>query len=183
MMLKIRLSLMPRSDRYLHTKLCRLVWLVVSSIQLLIVVPSVADDLNKGFTSLADGRPEDAARYWKPLAKAGDKVAQASLGLLYQTGQGVIQDHQRAFSLFRASAQQGYVFAFTALGASYHDGLGVPLNKPAAMMWFLLASPHDPNASFMAQALADELTATAVQTAREKALICRNSNYQKCSFN
>ena len=173
---------MPRSGCYLHSKLCDLVRLGISVFMLLLAVPVVADDLNKGFTSLADGRPEEAARYWTPLAESGDKVAQASLGLLYQTGQGVSQDHHRAIALFRASARQGYPFAFTALGASYHDGLGVTINKPAAMMWFLLAARFDPNASFMAQALADEMPDTVVQMAVQKADTCRNSNYQKCSF-
>jgi len=173
---------MPRSGCYLHSKLCDLVRLGISVFMLLLAVPVVADDLNKGFTSLTDGRPEEAARYWTPLAESGDKVAQASLGLLYQTGQGVAQDHHRAIALFTASARQGYPFAFTALGASYHDGLGVTINKPAAMMWFLLAAPFDPNASFMAQAVAAELPDTVVQIVREKADTCRNSNYQECSF-
>jgi len=173
---------MPRSVCYLHSKICDLVRLVISISVLLLAVPVGADDLNKGFTSLADGRPEEAARYWTPLAERGDKVAQASLGLLYQTGQGVAQDHHRAITLLRASAQQGYPFAFTALGASYHDGLGVTINKPAAMMWFSLAARFDPNASFMAQALADELPETVVHIVRKKTDACRNSNYQKCSF-
>jgi TPR repeat protein len=173
---------MPRSGCYLHSKLCHLVRLVISVFVLLLAVPVVADDLNKGFTALADGRPDEAVRYWTPLAEQGDKVAQASLGLLYQTGQGVAQDHHRAIALFRASAQQGYPFAFTALGASYHDGLGVTIDKPAAMMWFLLGAPFDPNASFMAQALADELPYTVVQIVRKKAKTCQNSNYQKCIF-
>ena len=173
---------MPRSGCHLHSKLCDLVRLGITVFAMLLVVPVVADDLNKGFSSLADGRPEEAARYWIPLAESGDKVAQASLGLLYQTGQGVSQDHHRAIALFTASARQGYPFAFTALGASFHDGLGVTLNKPAAMMWFLLAAPFDPNASFMAEALAAELPNTVVQIVRKKADTCRASNFKKCSF-
>ena len=48
----------------------------------------MADDLNDGFLKLSENKPEEAIQLWMPLAEAGDKVAQASLGLLFQTGQG-----------------------------------------------------------------------------------------------
>jgi TPR repeat protein len=84
-----------------------------------------ADDLNNGFVKLSEGKPEEAIKLWTPLAESGDKVAQASLGLLYQTGQGVPKDQVRAVELFKRSAKQGYPFAFTALANSYYEGLGV----------------------------------------------------------
>jgi len=80
-----------------------------------------ADDLNDGFVKLSEGKPEEAIKLWTPLAESGDKVAQASLGLLYQTGQGAPQDQLRAVQLFKRSARQGYPFAFTALANSYYE--------------------------------------------------------------
>ena len=141
-----------------------------------------ADDLNEGFLRLSENKPEEAIQLWTPLAEAGDKVAQASLGLLFQTGQGTQVDLTRALELFRASAKQGYPFAFTALGNSYHEGLGVKQDRQIALIWFLLGAEHDPNSAFMAQALMTEIPETEVQSLVQKALDCQQSNYTKCDY-
>ena len=95
---------------------------------------ATADDLNKGFVELTEGRPAGAVKLWLPLAEGGDRIAQASLALLYQTGQGVPQDYKKANELLSASAMQGYPFAFTGLGNSFHDGLGVKKDMKIASM-------------------------------------------------
>lgn len=143
---------------------------------------ALADDLNKGFVSLSEGKPAEAIRFWTPLAENGDMVAQASLGLLYQTGQGTAKNDKQALKLFIASAKQGYPFAFTALGNSFHEGLGVDKNHVTAMVWFLLAAESDPNAALMANLMVSELTSTELDTVRSKASICKNSNYQNCDL-
>ena len=143
---------------------------------------AVADDLNNGFLKLSENKPEEAIQLWTPLAEAGDKVAQASLGLLFQTGQGTEVDFIRALELFRASAKQGYPFAFTALGNSYHEGLGVKEDRRTALIWFLLGAEHDPNSAFMAQALMTEIPEKEVHLLIQKALACQKSSYLKCNF-
>ncbi len=157
-------------------KISMFIWLCFSSCIL------YADDLHKGFVKLSEGEPEQAITLWSPLAKAGDRVAQASLGLLFQSGQGTEIDYSRALELFKKSARQGYPFAFTALGNSFHEGLGVEKNKQTALFWFLLAAEHDPNAAFMAQALAGELSENLFDLELKKALACRASNYIECGF-
>ena len=143
---------------------------------------SKADALNDGFVKLADGKFAEAVELWTPLARSGDKVAQASLGLLYQTGQGVPQDFSRANHLLAASAKQGYVFAFTALGNSFHEGLGVKKDLKIAMAWFLLAMDYDSNAATMAKMIGGELNKQALASVRTKALRCRDSKYQDCDY-
>lgn len=143
---------------------------------------SKADALNDGFVKLADGKFAEAVELWTPLARSGDKVAQASLGLLYQTGQGVPQDFSRANHLFAASAKQGYVFAFTALGNSFHEGLGVKKDLKVAMAWFLLAMDYDPNAAAMANLISAELHKQALTSVQTKTLRCRDSKYQDCDY-
>ena len=146
------------------------------------VCKAIADDLNEGFLKLSENKPEEAIQLWAPLAEAGDKVAQASLGLLFQTGQGTKVDFIRALELFRASAKQGYPFAFTALGNSYHEGLGVKEDRRTALIWFLLGAEHDPNSAFMAQALMTEIPEKEVHLLIQKALACQKSSYLKCNF-
>ena len=143
---------------------------------------SKADALNEGFVKLADGKFAEAVELWTPLARSGDKVAQASLGLLYQTGQGVPQDFSRANRLLAASARQGYVFAFTALGNSFHEGLGVHKDLKIAMAWFLLAMDYDPNAAAMVNMIGAELDKKALASVQAKTLRCRDSIYQDCDY-
>jgi len=143
---------------------------------------AVADDLNSGFVKLSEGKPDEAVKLWAPLAESGDKVAQASLGLLYQTGQGVAQDQLRAVELFTQSAKQGYPFAFTALANSYHEGMGVEKSLRKALYWFLLSAEFDPNAAFMVQAIAAELPARTFDEIVAQATACQASQYSECRF-
>jgi TPR repeat protein len=141
-----------------------------------------ADDLNAGFVKLSEGKPDEAVKLWAPLAESGDKVAQASLGLLYQAGQGVTQDQLRAVELFRKSAEQGYPFAFTALANSYHEGMGVERSLRKALYWFLLSAKFDPNAAFMVQAIAAELPARIFDETVAQAIACEASRYSECGL-
>ena len=143
---------------------------------------AAADDLNAGFVKLSEGKPDEAVKLWVPLAKSGDKVAQASLGLHYQTGQGVPQDQLRAVELFRKSAKQGYPFAFTALANSYHEGMGVEKSLRKALYWFLLSAEFDPNAAFMVQAIAAELPAQIFDETVAQAIACQASQYSECGL-
>ena len=143
---------------------------------------ATADDLNKGFVELTEGRPAGAVKLWLPLAEGGDRIAQASLALLYQTGQGVTRDYKKANELLLASAMQGYPFAFTGLGKSFHDGLGVNKDMKIAMVWFLLAMDYDPNAKAMANMIGAELPKSALRDVQRKVNECQSSLYQDCSY-
>jgi TPR repeat protein len=141
-----------------------------------------ADDLNNGFVKLSEGKPEEAIKLWTPLAESGDKVAQASRGLLYQTGQGVPKDQVRAVELFKRSAKQGYPFAFTALANSYYEGLGVEKSSKKALYWFLLSAEFDPNAAFMVQAIAEEIPEAIFDETVSQAIACEASRYSECGL-
>ena len=173
---------LPLHNLRLREMIKRWVTIMLITTSALYTAPTIADDLNDGFVKLSEGKPEEAIRLWAPLAEAGDKVAQASLGLLYQTGQGTSPDHLRAVQLFKKSAEQGYPFAFTALANSYHEGLGVEKNRKRALFWFLLSAEFDPNAAFMVQALAEEVSATMFDKIVAEAIACQKSHYLDCDF-
>jgi TPR repeat protein len=59
-------------------------------------------------------------------AEEGDAGAQCYLGVCYQTGQGVQQDHQEAVKWFRRAADQNDESAQCYLGVCYQFGQGVP---------------------------------------------------------
>lgn len=68
-------------------------------------------------------------------AEAGNAVAQAKLGGLYNTGHGVPQDCKEAAIWFRKAADQGYVLAQNSLGAMYATGRGVTQDLQEAANW------------------------------------------------
>ncbi len=50
-------------------------------------------DFQKGLTAAQSGDYATALREWTPLAEQGYADAQFNLGLMYHTGQGVLQDY------------------------------------------------------------------------------------------
>jgi len=59
------------------------------------------------------------------MAEAGDKYAQACLGVMYKFGNGVQQNYSTAVEWFRKAAKQGYAIAQRYLGDMYYWGDGV----------------------------------------------------------
>ena len=77
---------------------------------------------------------------------------------------------------------QGYPFAFTGLGNSFHDGLGVKRDMKIAMVWFLLAMDYDPSAKAMANMIGAELPKSALRDVQRKVIDCQSSSYLDCSY-
>lgn len=73
------------------------------------------------------------------LAESGDAEAQNNLGIQYDIGQGVPQNHEKAAQWFRKAADQGHADAQCNLGLLYSDGKGVPLDNTEAWKWLHLA--------------------------------------------
>jgi hypothetical protein len=76
-----------------------------------------------------------------PKARAGDPVAQAYVGEIYEKGLGLPSpNYAEAAVWYRKSAEQGYHPAQTSLGTLYEHGLGVPKDKAIALDWYRKAS-------------------------------------------
>jgi TPR repeat protein len=75
-----------------------------------------------------------------PFADEGDVDAQHNLGLMYEQGHGVTQDHAVAVSWFRKAADQGFAAAQLSLGVLYENGLGVPQDFTTAVSWYRKAA-------------------------------------------
>jgi TPR repeat protein len=73
-------------------------------------------------------------------AKDGDPEAQNNLGVMYQRGQGVVQDYGQAAKWYTLAAEQGLVIAQDNLGLMYAGGHGVAQNYEAAVKWFAEAA-------------------------------------------
>ena len=60
--------------------------------------------------------------------------------MMYDEGQGVVQDYAAAVSWYRKAADQGNAGAQTLLGYMYDNGQGVALDYVQAHKWFNLGA-------------------------------------------
>ena len=74
------------------------------------------------------------------MAKAGNDKAQHALGVMYQRGQGVIQDYKGELKWFTKAADLGYPAAQFNLGLLFHEGHGVAQDYKEALRWFTKAA-------------------------------------------
>lgn len=78
---------------------------------------------------------QTALKILRPLAGQGLAEAQYHLGVMYQDGEGVLQDNKEAARWYRAAAEQGHAFAQANLASMYHNGEGVPQDYKEAVRW------------------------------------------------
>ena len=76
----------------------------------------------------------------RELAEQGDADAQAKLGHMYTTGEGVPQDYTEAMKWFRKAAEQGDAKSQGQVGWMYHVGHGVLADQAEAAKWFRKAA-------------------------------------------
>ena len=97
-------------------------------------------DFEKGSTAYQSGDFATVLAEWKPLAEQGFAGPQAVLGLLYDNGNGVIEDDKEAVRWYRLAADQGCALAQYGLGVSYANGNGVIKDDKEAVRWYRLAA-------------------------------------------
>ncbi len=95
---------------------------------------------DEGVAAAKRGDYATAHREWRPLAEQGNANAQFNLGLMYDNGQGVSQDHAKALQWYRKAAEQGNVEAQYNLGFMYDNGQGVPQDYAKALRWWRKAA-------------------------------------------
>jgi len=101
--------------------------------------PSRAD-FAAGVEALDGGDYVAAAEAWRPLAEAGDSLAQVALAGLYIDGLGVPRSMTEALRWYRAAADQGHPVAQLNLGDIYSSGRRVPRDLAQGYAWLSLAA-------------------------------------------
>lgn len=83
-------------------------------------------------------------------AKEDHANVQYNLGVSYEKGLGVPQDHQQAVTWYRQAAEQGHADAQYNLGVMYANGQGVPQDHQQAVAWFRQAAEQgDASAQYL----------------------------------
>ena len=115
------------------------------------------------------------------LAEAGATEAQYSLGVKYDTGEGVPQDDAEAVRWYRLAAEQGHAGAQFNLGVMYATGEGVLKDATLAHMWYNIAGANGSEiAREWRDTIEDDMTATQIARATELARTCMDSDYENC---
>lgn len=108
---------------------------------LLLPLSSVkASTFQQGLDAYDSGNYAAALRIFVRLAEQGDALAQNNLGVMYESGRGVTQNHREAVRWYRLAAEQGNADAQNNLGGMYAEGQGVPQNHREAVHWYRLAA-------------------------------------------
>ena len=117
----------------------------------------------------------------KRLAEQGDPIAQRNLGLLYEAGEGVLENDAEALRWYMLAAVQGRASAQYNLGIMYDNGEGVPQNNLRAYMWWSVAAAQGiEDAREGRDIIADELTPEQLARGQDMAARCFESDFQDC---
>jgi uncharacterized protein len=81
-----------------------------------------------------------ALRVWRRLAEQGDADAQFRLGVMYESGEGVLRSDAEAIKWYRKAAEQDDAVAQFNLGVMYAKG--VSPNHAEAARWYRCAADH-----------------------------------------
>ena len=140
-----------------------------------------AQDFQKGFAAANAGDFATALKEWRSLAEQGHTKPQFDLGVKYDYGLGVVQDHKEAAKWYRLAAEQGHTRAQYGLGAMYISGQDVIQEYMMAHMWFnIAASGGNANAAKHRDILAKRMTAADISKAQQLARECVAKNYKGC---
>ncbi len=114
-----------------------LIGAVVGACSLVLACGSAQDSPSASCRAIDIFTPlEDLTR----CAEHGLAEAHLILGLRYDSGVGVPEDHVEAFRWYRQAAALGHAEAQYTLGSMYADGEGVPQDAAEAVRWFRLAA-------------------------------------------
>ena len=101
---------------------------------------AVMADYQEGRDAFDRGDYSTALKEFKILVKQNDSRGQYALAVMYDLGEGVLQNSKEAVKYYRLAAEQGLADAQNNLGVAYDQGEGVDTDYKEAMKWYLLAA-------------------------------------------
>ena len=85
---------------------------------------------------------EEAYKLFRAAAEQGHVPSMCSVGVCYDSGEGVAEDKAAAARWLRKAIEQGYARAQAVLGACYNKGDGVAKDAGEARKWYQKAAAH-----------------------------------------
>jgi uncharacterized protein len=98
--------------------------------------------LGDWYQSGSNGYPKDltiAAKWYLRAAEQGITQAQRQIGEMYEFGEGVQRDHEKAVAWIRRATIK-YSASSMMIAGRYADGINTPQNVPKAMEWYQMSA-------------------------------------------
>ena len=103
-------------------------------------LPVCAIEISAAESALMRGDHDRAAEIFEVLSNAGNATAMVRLASLYQRGEGVARNLDKAVALYLSAAEMGHAEAQFNLGNMYLLGEGVPRDEDWALTFYRLAA-------------------------------------------
>ncbi len=130
----------------------------------------VLADYEDGVAAIERGRYAAAFKEFLPLAEQGHAAAQYYLGLMYEQGDGVEQDHVESARWYTRAAEQDDGLSQLNLSFLYFYGEGVALDLVEALKWLYLSKDNQIRGADMGIDLTKQkMTPAQIESARQKA--------------
>lgn len=115
---------------------------LAAALAVMLTVPVVAQDFDKGLQAYDRGDYAAALQEWRPLAEQGVSGAQYRLGVFYAYGIVVAKNYKTARKWYEKAARQGDAPAAYELGLMYEIGRGVVEDRHMAAYWYQQGARH-----------------------------------------
>lgn len=118
-------------------------WLLVAMLLLMVAGCQTTGgnkQLAEAVMAFEQGRYQQAVPEIHRLAESGNVDAQAFLGSMYASGEGIRRNLKQAFYWQEKAAESGHARAQYNLGVMYSRGMGTKQNMGSAARWFLQAA-------------------------------------------
>ncbi len=124
-----------RQAKIFHCISRAIIVVAIAAISTTRLAQAVPGDFSYGWDAFQQGDHATAIEVWTRLAEQGHKSAQINLGYMYDYGQGVAQNSQRAARWYRAAATQHSAVGQYNLALLISEGKTPPLEGRDALYW------------------------------------------------
>lgn len=147
---------------------------VLSLLLILLPISNLRASFEDGLKAAEKDDYKTAFDKWQALAKQGDVNTQATVAVLYHTGQGVKKDYEKAFYWYKKAAEQGNAASQANLGVMYAKGTGIKRDMIQSYAWYsVAAAAHKEkkvgNNLWGIEAVASQLSKTDMEKAKQLA--------------
>ena len=114
--------------------------LVLTVLLMLVLIFPVSASYEEGLAAAKKDNYKVAFQKWKKLAQEGNVKVQATVAVLYHTGQGVKKDYEKAFYWYKKAAEKGNSASQANLGVMYAKGTGTKRDIVESYAWYSVAA-------------------------------------------
>lgn len=96
-------------------------------------------------------------KWYLKATESDDQDSPHILGIMYDNGDGVKTDREKAFHYYMIAAERGQPYAMLNVGVCYYESKGVKKDKQKALEWMRRAAKYLPESRHNVQIMMEEL--------------------------